>query len=1062
MTSNTEFDPMNQLPVDAAVQADDQAADDPGPTAGTPTTHAPPDVGTTTTTTNDTGTTMSNDDPGNPGTPRTQRMNRIAAVEVAQSDGESPNATNRQQQEGTGAASSNTMPPGLRVPVERSIFTPPPPKAPAAMDGSVAAMVQMMAGMQETINNLTKQVMELTRDKAARNDREDVVASNVMARDKAPMIHHKDVEKPAKYDGKAWVTWSDDFKNFLERRDERWGVLLSKIQEKEFVNAPLTEDRMADLASEIKLKSELQVAFKKQLFEYLRTYTAGETLATVLAAGAEQSWETWRRLSDQGRCLRLRPLREEHRALYHPKQCTEDSLIKGISSWELRLLNYEAAKPTDEASMSENLKIMCLEDMCPEHIQKYLSSKNLVDKLKTYSDYKLAIDEFFYEERRWGKNGRHKLHAIEDRGGDGHDADDGPDHDPSKAATAAYPSDWAAALMGEINALVKGKLRNKGTGKGYNAGKTNHPTPMDVDKPDDAQKAKTDDRKCYECGKLGHIGRDCAIRQARVAAGGPPILKGDGKGGKGGKGGGKWGQGGQQWPSAQQWKTMYPGPSMQTWNSWQPGKGGKASLFEAPQQLSAFNALFQGPSAFAIAPKKKTVPRRHADTEKVDYESENTFKALEEDTLDENLSTTDPPGSGARSRVPADEPVTAKPPRGRRHECSRNPGTSSFQKLSHTGVQDFRTAVSETPPLANFVNENGKVTTDKKYAKDKNDLPNPESTPSKDATGTGERATPRERPAETGGHQSRNEHYVTPERAAFLKKPSEDMPELKPCTGDSTTTSSRARSEAPESSTNTRLRATPSKEPRERGKMEVKITDALKPPSRNQERKKATGIGKKVDFNNVNDELIDYICGKTKKMGNLNMFNEVRGQSCICPVTGTWTPTSSTSPPGEQDSRSAIDPTKWEVMHAVVDSGATVPVLHPKTGGVYQVEESPASRAGVEYEIANGSTLPCLGQKHMAVMTEEGTLRGYTSQCADVSKALQAVRSMVGSRHAVCFGLGPAGEDHLIINRESGEINRMIDDGVNYLQKLFVVPPDQVEAVQERLQQAQDFTRRGE
>ena len=213
----------------------------------------------------------------------------------------------------------------------------------------------------------------------------------------------------------------------------------------------------------------------------------------------------------------------------------------------------------------------------------------------------------------------------------------------------------------------------------------------------------------------------------------------------------------------------------------------------------------------------------------------------------------------------------------------------------------------------------------------------------------------------------------------------------------------------------------------------------------------------KADFSNVNDELIDYICGKTKKMSNLSMFNEVRGQSSICPVTGT-APTSSTSPP----TRSAIDPTKWEVMHAVVDSGATVPVLHPKTGGVYQVEESPASRAGVEYEIANGSTLPCLGQKHMAVMTEEGTMRGYTSQCADVSKALQAVRSMVASRHAVCFGLGPAGEDHLIINRESGEINRMIDDGVNYLQKLFVVPPDQVEAVQERLQQAQDFTRRGE
>ncbi len=659
---DTEFDPMNQLPVDAAVQADGQATDDPGPTAG--------NVGTTTT------ATMSNDNPDEPSTPRTQRINQIAAVRAPSDDGESPNTTNRQQQEGAGAASSDTMPPGMtrppgmRTPLVRQIFTPqsegrqaPTPKPTADTDGSVAALVQMMAGMQETINNLTKQVLELSQGKAAK----DPTAPETTASDKAPTIHHKDVEKPHRYDGKAWVTWNDDFKNFLERRDERWGVLLSKIQEKEFVNAPLSDDGAAKIAAESKIKPELQGAFKKQLFEYLRSYTAGETLATVLAAGAEQSWEMWRRLSDQGRCLRLRPLREEHRALYHPKQCTEDGLIKGIASWELCLLNYEAAKPAEEASMSESLKIMCLEDMCPEHIQKHLSSKNLVNKLQSYADYKVAIDEFFYEERRWGKSGRHKLHAVEERRGESPDADDGPDPDPSKAAMATYPEDWAAALVGEINALVKGKIRGKGAGKGYNAGKANHPTPMDVDKPSDAQKAKPDDRKCYECGKLGHIGRDCPIRQARVAAGGPPILKGDGKGGKGGKGGGKGGHGGQ-WPSTQQWSSWRPvdnRPSMQTWNSWQPGKGGKASLFEAPQQLSAFNALFQGPSAFTIVPKRKAAPAKSTDTEEVDFESKNAFKALEEDALDENLSTTDPPGSGGGGtpplmRQPGRNPATGK------------------------------------------------------------------------------------------------------------------------------------------------------------------------------------------------------------------------------------------------------------------------------------------------------------------------------------------------------------------------------------------------------------------
>ncbi len=91
----------------------------------------------------------------------------------------------------------------------------------------------------------------------------------------------------------------------------------------------------------------------------------------------------------------------------------------------------------------------------------------------------------------------------------------------------------------------------------------------------------------------------------------------------------------------------------------------------------------------------------------------------------------------------------------------------------------------------------------------------------------------------------------------------------------------------------------------------------------------------------------------------------------------------------------------------------------------------------------------------MAVLTQEGTLRGYQSQCADVSKSLQSVRACVHSAHAVCFGLGPNGEDHLIINRLTGEINRMEDDGVNYLQTLLIVPPDQVEAVQHHLYHAQ-------
>ena len=138
-------------------------------------------------------------------------------------------------------------------------------------------------------------------------------------------------------------------------------------------------------------------------------------------------------------------------------------------------------------------------------------------------------------------------------------------------------------------------------------------------------------------------------------------------------------------------------------------------------------------------------------------------------------------------------------------------------------------------------------------------------------------------------------------------------------------------------------------------------------------------------------------------------------------------------------------------MEAVVGSGATIPVLRPRTGQVYPVQESQGSRGGVEYEVANNDTVANLGEKFMAVLTEEGTLRGYGSQCAAVSKDLSSVRNMVGSRHAVCFGLGPNDDQHLIINKVSGEVDRMRDDGINYLQRLKIIPPNQINAVMSKL-----------
>ena len=46
---------------------------------------------------------------------------------------------------------------------------------------------------------------------------------------------------------------------------------------------------------------------------------------------------------------------------------------------------------------------------------------------------------------------------------------------------------------------------------------------------------------------------------------------------------------------------------------------------------------------------------------------------------------------------------------------------------------------------------------------------------------------------------------------------------------------------------------------------------------------------------------------------------------------------------------------KFEVLSAIVDSEATVPVMNPSTGSKYDVVAGSAS--GTEYEIASGDTL---------------------------------------------------------------------------------------------------------
>mgnify|MGYP005697206869 CR=1 FL=1 len=131
---------------------------------------------------------------------------------------------------------------------------------------------------------------------------------------------------------------------------------------------------------------------------------------------------------------------------------------------------------------------------------------------------------------------------------------------------------------------------------------------------------------------------------------------------------------------------------------------------------------------------------------------------------------------------------------------------------------------------------------------------------------------------------------------------------------------------------------------------------------------------------------------------------------------------------------------RWEKLRTIIDSGATVTVVPPWVGKCYSVQESPGSKAGVEYAVANGDSLPNLGQKALPLYTKEGTMRGMMAQVANVTDGLQSVRAMYNSGHIVVLD----GPNSYALNKFTGEMNEIQDDGLNYTMESWICPPEEL------------------
>ena len=94
---------------------------------------------------------------------------------------------------------------------------------------------------------------------------------------------------------------------------------------------------------------------------------------------------------------------------------------------------------------------------------------------------------------------------------------------------------------------------------------------------------------------------------------------------------------------------------------------------------------------------------------------------------------------------------------------------------------------------------------------------------------------------------------------------------------------------------------------------------------------------------------------------------------------------------------------EWEVLEMAVDSGASESVVSDEMLTRVTTVKGDAMKKGVQYEVADGTLIPNLGEKKFIAASDNGVARQMRAQACEVNKALLSVHRVVQAGNRVVF-----------------------------------------------------------